>query len=357
MSRRHQDFHGNLITLLISTELNCFLIFKLIVLAILLNVSVCCPFECYCSVPSGLVQCQFLPLQEIPGEIPHWVQNLSVIGSNITKLRSEAFRSNGTNLTNLTTLFLTNDNIQTIEAFAFSGLTNLSILDLSYNFLNSIAEDAFVGQNQLSILKMNQALCGTAGTQLMDFQWISNLRNLKLLELTGNMLNTFPSIVVSLHNLRELKLGNNSIPNINAKTVSDLFTHRTLQVYLNPNPLVCDCKIKEFLFWVGNRSQVPDKKNLKCHSPSNLNGTFVTLLISKNLKCNNENLETASYVFFGIVLALIGVIFLMVLYLNRKGIKRWLNNFREACRDQMEGYHYRYEQDSDPRRCNVSTGI
>ncbi|KFO84370.1 Trophoblast glycoprotein-like, partial [Buceros rhinoceros silvestris] len=44
-----------------------------------------------------------------------------------------------------------------------------------------------------------------------------------------------------------------------------------------------------------------------------------------------------------------GIVFLMVLYLNRRGIKRWLHNLREACRDQMEGYHYRYEQDSDPQ--------
>ncbi|XP_034523489.1 trophoblast glycoprotein-like [Ailuropoda melanoleuca] len=58
----------------------------------------------------------------------------------------------------------------------------------------------------------------------------------------------------------------------------------------------------------------------------------------------------ASYVFFGLVLALIGLIFLMVLYLNRRGIQRWMRNLREACRDQMEGYHYRYEQDADPRR-------
>ncbi|CAL8402308.1 unnamed protein product [Boreogadus saida] len=46
------------------------------------------------------------------------------------------------------------------------------------------------------------------------------------------------------------------------------------------------------------------------------------------------------------------MVFLMVLYLNRGGIKRWLNNIREGCRDQMEVYHYRYEQDSDPRLAN-----
>ncbi|KYO37799.1 hypothetical protein Y1Q_0011136 [Alligator mississippiensis] len=45
----------------------------------------------------------------------------------------------------------------------------------------------------------------------------------------------------------------------------------------------------------------------------------------------------------------------MVLYLNRRGIKRWLRNLREACRDQMEGYHYRYEQDAEPRRASPAT--
>ncbi|KAL4695956.1 hypothetical protein H8957_001799 [Semnopithecus entellus] len=35
---------------------------------------------------------------------------------------------------------------------------------------------------------------------------------------------------------------------------------------------------------------------------------------------------------------------------HSRGIQRWMRNLREACRDQMEGYHYRYEQDADPRR-------
>ncbi|KAG1936149.1 trophoblast glycoprotein [Pimephales promelas] len=61
-----------------------------------------------------------------------------------------------------------------------------------------------------------------------------------------------------------------------------------------------------------------------------------------------------SYVFLGMVLALIGVIFLLVLYLNRKGIKKWIYNIRDACRDHMEGYHYRYEINSDPRLANLS---
>ncbi|KAM4701592.1 trophoblast glycoprotein-like [Discoglossus pictus] len=343
MSRRRLDFHYHLTTLL----------FKLIVLLVLAHVSASCPFGCDCYAQNGLVQCQFLPLHEIP----HWVQKLSVTGSNITTLQSATFSSNWSHLNNLTTLILANNHIQAIEGSAFSELPMLNTLDLSYNYISSIDQEAFVGQTQLQVLKLNQALLGPAHAQLMDSQWIKSLRNLTNLELTGNGLDTFPSMVVGLHNLHVLRVGNNSIDTIPSDTVSALATHHKLKVYLNPNPLVCDCKLDDVLSWLRNTSQVPDAPYLKCYAPRNLNETRVTLLSHKDLKCINDDLETASYVFFGIVLALIGVIFLMVLYLNRRGIKRWLNNFREACRDQMEGYHYRYEQDSDPRRYNAATGI
>lgn len=62
-----------------------------------------------------------------------------------------------------------------------------------------------------------------------------------------------------------------------------------------------------------------------------------------------------SYVFLGVVLGFVGVVFLFVLYLNRKGIKRWMFDTRDACREALEGYHYRMEVDSDPRLSHVST--
>ncbi|KAM4796207.1 trophoblast glycoprotein-like [Rhinophrynus dorsalis] len=357
MPRRHLDFHGNFNVLLNSNKLHCFLLFKLVALLVLINVAISCPMTCQCFAKTGLVQCHFLSLQEIPGEIPQWVQNLSVIGNNITVLRPAAFWNNGTCLGNLTTLILRNNSIQAIEALAFQDLPNLNTLDLSLNLLNSVSDDAFLGHTELQVLKLNHALQGPAQTLLIHSQWINNLRHLRRLEMAGNALQSFPSMVLSLENLQELNIRNNAINKIDDDTISTLYSQRTLKIYLSPNPIVCDCKIIKMYHWLRNSSQALDANNLKCSAPSNFNGTEVTSLKRDDLKCKNEDLETASYVFFGIVLALIGVIFLMVLYLNRRGIKRWLNNFREACRDQMEGYHYRYEQDSDPRRSNVATGI
>uniref|UniRef100_A0A3B1J604 Trophoblast glycoprotein n=1 Tax=Astyanax mexicanus TaxID=7994 RepID=A0A3B1J604_ASTMX len=99
--------------------------------------------------------------------------------------------------------------------------------------------------------------------------------------------------------------------------------------------------------------------NLTCDEPQKLRNTPLLHVDKGKLQCNlspsqkDVSLET-SYIFLGMVLALIGVIFLLVLYLNRKGIKKWMYNIRDACRDHMEGYHYRYEINSDPRLANLS---
>ncbi|CAH2225887.1 trophoblast glyco -like [Pelobates cultripes] len=353
MSGRQPHFYGNLTVFLLSAKANCILIFKLIGLLNLLNVTVSCPLKCSCIQETGFMQCHFL--QGIPKDIPHWVQNLSVNGSNITTLQAATFRSNGTQLSNLTTLVLTNNKIRTIESLAFHELPNLITLDLSYNVLHHISNNAFVGLTHLKVLRLNQAFWG-ADTKLTNMRWLKNVKSLRTLEIFGNGLQSFPSGLLEIENLQFLNIGNNSIKMFDKMTVL-WFKRLNIWVYLSPNPLVCDCKLSEMISWLRNTTQVLDAQNLLCFAPENLNGTRVNNLELDSFKCLNENLETASYVFFGIVLALIGLIFLMVLYLNRRGIKKWLNNFREACRDQMEGYHYRYEQDTDPRRSNAATGI
>ncbi|KAF6728132.1 Trophoblast glycoprotein [Oryzias melastigma] len=110
------------------------------------------------------------------------------------------------------------------------------------------------------------------------------------------------------------------------------------------------------LMWLKNSTQVTDKQDLTCAEPESLRHQPLLQVELSQLKCSSdmERVLETSYVFLGLVLALIGVIFLLVLYLNRKGIKRWMYNIRDACRDHMEGYHYRYEINSDPRLANLS---
>lgn len=340
----------------------------------LLQAARSCP-ACFCFATPDTIQCRYVRLREPPAELPAAVHNLSVVGGNLTVLRRAAFAGGWARgeaarpLGNLTLLVLTHDRIEALEDGAFAGLPALATLDLSHNPLRAVAPGAFAGCALLRTLRLNQALLARGAAPLSELL-DGALRNLSLarLELAGNRLRELPAPAVLPAGLEELDVRNNSLQALRSEQLDGLGALGRLRLQLAPNPLRCDCaSLRPLLAWLLNTTaRAPDALSLRCASPGKLSGTALSRLRPSQLGCPDgadwrllapdgaaeQELETASYVFFGIVLALIGVVFLMVLYLNRKGIKRWLNNLRDACRDQMEGYHYRYEQDSDPRRAS-----
>ncbi|NWX49408.1 TPBGL protein, partial [Steatornis caripensis] len=293
-------------------------------------------------------------LEEPPRELPSTVHNLSISGSNLSALHRAAFAARP--LPDLRLLRLRHDNIQIVEDMALQGLPALRTLDLSHNPLVSVAAGAFAGVPLLRTLQLNQALLAAP----LEEQLALALRNLSLrrLELAGNGLRALPAALLPA-GLEELDLRNNSLQRLAAAELQSLEAPglRGLRLTLGANPLSCDCALRPFFTWLrAATARVPDARSLRCAGPPPLRGATLLHLRPEGLVCaagEAGRLETASYVFFGIVLALIGIVFLMVLYLNRRGIKRWLHNLREACRDQMEGYHYRYEQDADPRHTSA----
>ncbi|XP_050189444.1 trophoblast glycoprotein-like [Myiozetetes cayanensis] len=318
-----------------------------------------CPSACYCVATPELVTCRYERLEEPPRELPAAVHNLSIAGSNLSILPRAAFAARP--LRDLRLLRLRHDNIHTIEDMALQGLPALRTLDLSHNPLLSVAAGAFAGVPLLRTLQLNQALLAAP----LEEQLALAMQNLTLrrLELAGNALQALPASLLP-PGLEELDLRNNSLQRLAAAELRSLEAPelRGLRLNLGANPLSCDCALRPFLAWLRSAgSRVLDARSLRCAGPPALRGAALLRLRPEGLVCAASEggepgqLETASYVFFGIVLALIGIVFLMVLYLNRRGIKRWLHNLREACRDQMEGYHYRYEQDADPR-CASTVG-
>nr|XP_019952697.1 PREDICTED: trophoblast glycoprotein-like [Paralichthys olivaceus] len=312
-----------------------------------------CPSSCVCARDSGTVTCRDGEDTEVPGDIPEWTSALILRGRNISTLQRGAFMSNGTEL-DMTTLSLSYNGIQAIEPYAFLGLPRLHLLDLSNNRLESISSRAFHGLPDLRSLYLNNSVLPSAAVQLSDALNTQTLQNLHRLELAGNRLRSIPLLRLDIYNLHTLVLVNNSIENIDWENVTNLYQQTRIRVYLALNPFRCNCGLEAFYYWLKNSSQCADAGRLLCSEPEAKRGVPVEMLRGEDMDCMNENLEAVSYVFLGLVLALIGVVFLMVLYLNRGGIKRWLTNIREACRDQMEVYHYRYEQDSDPRLANVA---
>ncbi|XP_048348547.1 trophoblast glycoprotein-like [Sphaerodactylus townsendi] len=325
-----------------------------------------CAAPCFCFATPDTLQCRLGRLLEPPADLPASVRNLSIAGANLTVLRPGAFAGGWAGgaaarpLAALTLLLLAHDAIEALQGAAFAGLPALATLDLSHNRLRAVAPDAFAGCARLRTLRLNQALAPDA--RALDRLLGAALTNLSLarLEVAGNALRQLPALAALPPSLRLLDARNNSLQAVAAAQLEGPARPRLL---LAANPLRCDCAaLRPLLRWLRNATREPA---LRCAAPPALQGWPVARLKASQVGCPEDPAElgldddvgralrppeTASYVFFGIVLALIGLVFLMVLYLNRKGIKRWLNNLREACRDQMEGYHYRYEQDCDPRR-------
>ncbi|NXX49856.1 TPBGL protein, partial [Tricholaema leucomelas] len=305
-----------------------------------------CPASaCYCVATPQLAQCRYERLAELPRWVPPGTRNLSISGGDLRVLPRAAFRSSPA----LRLLRLTRDNLRDIEGQALQGLPALGTLDLSHNPLRRVAPAAFQGAPLLRTLRLNQALLPPAPEQLA-----LALRNLSLrrLELCGNALSGLPLGMVPA-GLEELDLRNNSLRRLAGAELRRLDSPglRRLRLSLAANPWSCDCHLRPFLGWLrGAGGRVPDARSLRCAGPAPLRGVALLRLRPEALPCPSaQRLDTASYVFFGLALALIGLVFLAVLYLNRRGIGRWLRTLRDACRDQMEGDRYRYERDPAAR--------
>ncbi|KAK9402660.1 trophoblast glycoprotein-like [Crotalus adamanteus] len=327
---------------------------------------------CFWFATPDTVQCRFVQLQEPPADLPSAVRNLTIAGGNLTVLGRAAFAgglgprgSPRRPLLHLTLLALLRSRIEALEEAAFAGLPSLAALDLSHNPLRRVSPGAFLFCARLQRLGLNGALpSGRPAEELLGWA-LANL-SLARLEVAGNGLRALPPGWALPSSLQELDARNNSLQAPRPEGLAAPL----LRLQLAGNPLTCDCPaLRPLLLWLGNATwRAPDRRELRCAAPPPLRDALLWRLRPRQLKCLEEGaawgllepvgdpepkeLETVSYVFLGLVLALIGLVFLMVLYLNRRGIKRWLNNLREACRDQMEGYQYRYEQDSDPRRAS-----
>ncbi|KAI1885560.1 hypothetical protein AGOR_G00205060 [Albula goreensis] len=241
---------------------------------------------------------------------------------------------------------------------AFPTDNNLRELNLSRSLYNHSYVDAISTLLQNGTLRLSTLDLTNNDLIYLPENIFSTQVNLSEIYLRNNTLVSIKEGIFRNMNLRNLDLRNNSLKELPNATLAEFSQQLGMSLLLGQNPWDCDCDIEDLVQWLRKTKLVVDKRELACMDPENLQRARLLELNLAELKCTfsedmNGVLET-SYVFLGMVLALIGVIFLFVLYLNRKGIKRWMHNIRDACRDHMEGYHYRYEINSDPRLANLS---
>ncbi|XP_032539924.1 trophoblast glycoprotein [Chiroxiphia lanceolata] len=343
-----------------------------------------CPDLCECSEPARTVKCVNRNLTAVPLDLPPYVRSLFITGNPLTHLPAGAFSAQ--RLPDLSALNLSGNHLQAVEAGALA-LPALRQLDLSGNALVSLSPQAFgEGGSPLEELALRGALRDYGVLfSLAALLQSGALRNLSHLDLADNGLLVLPAgMFTALPALRQLDLSNNSLVglqnvsfqglgqlqslNLSNNSLAVLWNSTLAQfrslptlrhIDLDHNTWVCDCPIEDLVAWLKESDQVEGKEALTCAYPDKMLGKALLKISSLDLNCSvpidlPSQLQT-SYVFLGIVLALIGAIFLLVLYLNRKGIKKWMHNIRDACRDHMEGYHYRYEINADPRLTNLSS--
>ncbi|XP_057690717.1 trophoblast glycoprotein b [Corythoichthys intestinalis] len=343
----------------------------LLLLAVMLSCQGC-PDKCECSLQT--VRCQNKDLDAIPPSIPANCKILSITGNNISGINEDSFPSQ---LELLTYLDLSDNEIEAVEEMVFHNLPNLVQLDLSNNYIQTFSMKAFPDENKLQLLNLSRSIHNYSSVigllngnlrqltvldlsdndfVLLPDDFFKNLPNLVNLSLQNSSIVSIPNGLTKVPRLQDLDLRHNSLRSLPYTIMTEFSLKSDLYIRLNGNPWRCDCSIEDMLVWLKNSTLVTDMKNLTCADPEHLKRRPLVQLEQTQLKCsgNMEGVLETSYVFLGLVLALIGVIFLLVLYLNRKGIKRWMYNIRDACRDHMEGYHYRYEINSDPRLANLS---
>ncbi|XP_053718807.1 trophoblast glycoprotein a [Synchiropus splendidus] len=360
------------------------LLVLVLVLLQLASVDAACPRQCECSEAALTVKCVSKDLRAVPAGIPGYTRNLFITGNQISRLGPESLRG----LENLVNVTLSNNRISQVESNTFAGLVSLRSLDLSNNQLTVIHPEAFTVMNQtLRELNLSRALYNHSSVMDLatSLRW-SSLRSLRGLDLSNNGLIFLPPRMFShLTNLQRLQLSNNSLVAIHNTTLSGLEHLQELDLTLNSlkyvpeegqrelsslprvelllaeNPFTCTCGIEPFTLWL-NRSQehIRDADKLVCAFPASMRNTSLLSAGMLILGCPQRDVGAdlalqTSYVFLGIVLGLVGLVFLFVLYLNRKGIKKRVYDMRDACREVWEGYHYRFEVDSDPRLSQVST--
>ncbi|KAF7708800.1 trophoblast glycoprotein b [Silurus meridionalis] len=336
-----------------------------------------CPRKCVCT--GTTVECTRQSLTFIPQPIPSNTTTLLISGNDIPRLSHESFP---TRLDSLAQLYLPENRIEQVDPGVFDNLPSLSLLDLSNNKILNFSVDAFPRNNTLQVLNLSNSLynfsyadafynllnhsvpklskLSLANNDLfvLPDDAFASLPELVTLDLRNNSLVSIKNVNFGNQALITLDLRNNTLKELSNETLRDFSQIPGLQLYLLGNQWACDCNIEDMVLWLQSSNIVVDKQNLTCTQPENMRTYQLVQLKHTELQCpDNGNMEVTlgtSYVFLGMVLALIGVIFLLVLYLNRKGIKRWIYNIRDACRDHMEGYHYRYEINSDPRLTNLS---
>ncbi|XP_047430715.1 amphoterin-induced protein 2-like [Mugil cephalus] len=214
----------------------------LLCLGLLPSVASCPP---YCLCASDIISCSGRNLSVLPIDLPSYATRLDLSHSTLTALHvgwiSRPFDR-------LATLVLSKNSISEIDVNAFAVMPHLLHLDLSSNQLSVLNSSIFTGLKELKELLL-------FGNQIARIEQgaFSNLYSLQRLYLSANRLTAFPLGLYEEpggpRNLTFLDLSKNRLSKVPVQSLLSLT--RQGDIYLQGNPLVCDCALLALLeYWM-----------------------------------------------------------------------------------------------------------
>lgn len=209
------------------------------------------------------------------------------------KERDGSYRTLFTNLTNLTILDISRNNIAKIPENVYECLPRkITILRISHNSLTDFKWDKLEGFHQLQILDLSfNSLSNVTGMN-------SNATHtLTFLDLSHNNIfhldNGFLKGAISLKNL---SLSYNKLTIINQSTFQSGPENHIQTLFLWRNPFQCTCDSLDFILWIENTDVKISKltTEVTCDAPENQKGR--ALIYFDINQCVNNSLAFLSYI-------------------------------------------------------------
>lgn len=201
-----------------------------------------CPAPCICA--SDITSCSGQNLSAPPLSIPGYTSRLD-LSHNIIHTLPASWASE--TLHRLTTLILNWNFIYQIQDHAFAHTPQLLHLDLSTNKLAVLNSNMFAGLTQLrELLLFDNHISQIAKDAFQSLPYLQRLY------LSGNMLTEVPLELYEEQNgpknLTFLDLSSNRLRKLPVQTLLSL--QGQSDIYLQNNPLICDCSVQALLeYW------------------------------------------------------------------------------------------------------------
>ncbi|XP_005799935.1 amphoterin-induced protein 1-like [Xiphophorus maculatus] len=234
-----------------------------------------------CVCASDIISCSNVSLTNATFDLPQHTAVLDLSFNSITQLRATW---TSTNLNQLQTLLLNNNNLTFLSSEAFVHTTSLRYLDLSSNRLALLDEIIFEPLEKLEIL----LLFNNCISQI-DRSAFHSMVALQKLYLSHNLISRFPLEVLKERSKEDspfklLDVSSNRIKVLPVKELQAMRAWLKNGVYFHNNTLTCSCELHDLVaYWhLRELSSVSDfADSHKCNMPGKQNEKILKLNCSE----------------------------------------------------------------------------